>query len=303
MEIEKTDIALRCRDGVRLAGQLWQSRKSDEGTIIINSATGVLARYYHRYAAFLAGHGYSVLTYDYRGIGLSAPQDIRTCGYRWKDWGEQDFDAALRFMVAEKLPGPMQVIGHSIGGFLPGFSPLSHRIDRMLTVGAQYAYWRDYSKKHRLKQIIKWHIAMPIMTFGFGYFPGRQLGWLENLPAGVANEWSFRRRDMERNYPPDQRLAILASFGSVAAAILAVGISDDEIASSRAIARTLGYYSSATKTHVQLTPQDFATEEIGHFGFFHDRHKVSLWQDSLQWLSVGENPWRFAEMPRSTFAD
>ncbi len=57
-----------------LAGHLWRASNGDPiGAVIVNPATGVLARYYHRYARFLAGHGFDVLTYDYRGIGLSRP--------------------------------------------------------------------------------------------------------------------------------------------------------------------------------------------------------------------------------------
>ena len=44
---------------------------------------------------FSPEHGFDVLTYDYRGIGLSRPVSLRGCGYRWSDWGEQDFDAVL----------------------------------------------------------------------------------------------------------------------------------------------------------------------------------------------------------------
>src|SRR3546814_4275622 len=46
-------LQFRCADGVLLAGHLWQG--GGRGLVIINAATGVLARYYHRYAAFLAG--------------------------------------------------------------------------------------------------------------------------------------------------------------------------------------------------------------------------------------------------------
>lgn len=281
-----------------LCGHLWQSNAPDgAGTVIINAATGVQGRYYHRFARFLASHGFRVLTYDYRGIGASRPRSLRGCGYRWRDWGEQDFDAALRFVLAQAYAGPIQVIGHSIGGFLPGLSPEGHNITRMLTVGAQYAYWRDYSELHRTKLFWKWHVVMPTLTLILGYFPGKRLGWLEDLPAGVANEWSFRGRRMEQSYPKSQRGEILSRFGSVTAATLAVCVSDDPIASLQAIDRTLEYYSSAPKTRVLITPFDLAMKDVGHFGLFHERHRDGFWQQSLQWLRHGRNPWSFAEIP------
>ncbi|TDR93095.1 alpha/beta hydrolase family protein [Enterovirga rhinocerotis] len=291
-------LELECRDGVRLRGHVWQGdAEAGLGTVIVNPATGVAARYYHRYARFLAEAGFRVLTYDYRGIGASRPRSLRGLSYRWRDWGEQDFDAALRVVLSREGEGPVQVVGHSIGGFLPGFSPSAHRIDRMLTIGAQYAYWRDYAEPHRARLFWKWHVAMPALTAICGYFPGRRLGWLEDLPAGVANEWSFRGRRMERSYPTQERAEILSRFASFSGAILAVGVSDDEIASPRAIDRALGYYRSAGTTHVLVTPPDFGMEAIGHFGLFHDRHRDGFWTQSLRWLREGRNPWSFATLP------
>ncbi len=30
--------------------------------------------------------------------------------------------------------------------------------------------------------LVKWHLAMPLLTMAFGYFPGKKLGWLEDTP-------------------------------------------------------------------------------------------------------------------------
>src|SRR3546814_1020853 len=123
------------------------------GLVIINAATGVLARYYHRYAAFLAGRGFDAITYDYRGIGDSRPPRLKGCGYRWREWGTQDFAAVLD--AAEQRAGgrPVMVVGHSIGGFLPGLAPRLERCSAVLTVGAQYAYWRDYRSEEHTSEL------------------------------------------------------------------------------------------------------------------------------------------------------
>lgn len=285
-------IDLVCFDGVRLAGQLWLShRPAPVGHVIINPATGVLARYYHRYAAFLAGHGFEVLTYDYRGIGSSRPERLRGCGYRWRDWGEFDFDAALRFMADRAGGAPLLVVGHSIGGFLPGLAPSARLIDRMFTVGAQYAWWPDYGPNSRTGYFWKWHVAMPLITALCGYFPGRTLGWLEDLPAGVAFEWSFRRKRMEHSYPRHRRAEVLARFASVTAPILAVASFDDDFATPAAMGRALSYYPNAPARIHQLWPNHVDRLEAGHFGLFHARHQGRFWQDSLRWLQDGSNPW------------
>ncbi|MDH4986043.1 alpha/beta fold hydrolase [Aminobacter anthyllidis] len=290
--VEPRPIELACHDGVTLRGHIWPHVRGDKsGTVIVNPATGVLARFYHRYAAFLAGRGFDVITYDYRGIGASRPASLRHCGHRWRDWGERDFEAVLRLAKRLDPAAPLMVVGHSIGGFLPGLAESAPAIARMLTVGAQYAFWRDYAADRRLRLFLKWHVAMPVLTALLGYFPGKRLGWLEDLPAGVANEWSFRSARMELSYPEAERENVLRHLASVSAPILAVGVTDDELGTPQAIARALGYYSGATTTQMLLSPSDFDKREIGHFGLFHDRHTSDFWLDTLLWLRDGINPW------------
>jgi len=299
--ISSTELTFECEDGYILHGHLWtQSDAQSAGTVIINPATGVLARYYHHLARFLAEHGYAVITYDYRGIGASRPPRLKGSGIRWRDWGEYDFDAVLRWARRRDASRPLSVIGHSIGGFLPGFAAAAPEIDQMLTVGAQYAYYKDYAPAKRRQLILKWHIAMPLLTWASGYFPGRRLGWLEDLPAGVAAEWSFRRAAMETNYPANERPALLASFAAVRAPILAVATTDDDFATPSALRRTLDYYRSSDRSIVILKPTDLGHASIGHFGLFHARHRDDFWQALLTWLQHGTNPWPEAVIHRAS---
>lgn len=78
----------------------------------------------------------------------------------------------------------MQVVAHSIGGVLVGLAPSNHLIDRVFTMGAQFAHWRDYASHKRLGMLIKWHAVMPAFTAILGYFPGGMLGWMEDTPRG-----------------------------------------------------------------------------------------------------------------------
>lgn len=292
MNFDRQRVELPCQDGLRLGGHVWRTTRFDPaGTIIINPATGVLASYYHRYARFLAEHGFDVLTYDYRGIGLSRPERLRGCGYRWRDWGERDFEGAIRFIEQHGRGDRLLVVGHSIGGFLPGLAESAGRIARMLTIGSQYAWWGDYAGHRRLPLYLKWHVAMPVLTSVFGYFPGRRLGWLEDLPAGVAYEWSLRASRFERSHPHAERQSVLERMAAVSAQILAIGICDDELGTPAAIHRTLHYYSGAERTAVMLRPSDYGRIQIGHFGLLHDSHAAGFWLDTLMWLRDGRNPW------------
>lgn len=290
--VDPKPVEIVCRDGVRLGGHLWLAPGGDGADrVVINPATGVLARYYHRYARFLAENGFNVLTYDYRGIGLSRPSKLAGCGYRWRDWGELDFEAVLGFMQERQQGGALLVVGHSIGGFLPGLAKASCRIDRLLTIGAQYAWWWDYAPSQRLRLFCKWHVAMPALAALCGYFPGHRLGWLEDLPAGVAYEWGFRGPRFERSYPAAERARVLARMEAVKAPILAITTTDDEFGTLPAIRRTLRYYRGAARMLAELQPADYGCESIGHFGLFHARHESDFWAETLLWLRGKENPW------------
>lgn len=204
--------------------------------MIVNCATGVLARYYHRYAAYLASNGWAVFTYDYRGIGLSRLRDLRRVRAGWRDWGERDFEAVLGFARARDPDGVLAVVGHSIGGVVIGYARSARHVDRILTIGAQYAHWRDYAPGERERFHRRWHVLMPALVRRHGYFPGRRLGWLEDLPAGVAADFAARYPRLEQGAPRAARNA-LASFAAVRAPILALTATDDPLGTEAAVRR------------------------------------------------------------------
>ena len=132
---------------------------------------------------------------------------------------------------------------------------------------------------------------MPALTRALGYFPGERLGWLEDLPAGVAAKWSGRRARMERSYPAAERAGILARFAAVRAPILALAATDDAYATEAALRRTLAYYPGSDRRLVRLSPAALGLARVGHFSLFHDRHAAAFWPLTLRWLRDGADPW------------
>ncbi|WP_159945899.1 alpha/beta fold hydrolase [Rhizobium sp. 18065] len=290
--MQETRTELLCADGVRLAGDWWlPSAGEPVATVVINPATGVLARYYHHYARFLARYGFSVFTYDYRGIGQSRPADLRSVAYTWRQWGQQDFDAALCHALDRDETGRVLVVGHSIGGFLPGYASMAHRISGLLSVGGQYGYWGDYQLSRRLPMALKWHLAMPAITAVLGYFPGKRLGWLEDLPKGVALGWGLQQDRAEQGLKAEDAIEMRRGFAALTGPILAVSMSDDPIATPKAINRAMAYYTGASIAKVHLSPKDLGFDTVGHFNLFHARHEQGFWKSSLDWLREGRNPW------------
>ncbi|QVM90627.1 alpha/beta fold hydrolase [Pseudomonas entomophila] len=281
-------------DGYRLGGFRWRHATPDRQRplVIVNAATSVRCRYYSRFADYLFAQGFDVLTYDYRGIGESRPASLRGFQASWSDWGRLDFEAMLQLAATEHPGQPVHVVGHSFGGWAIGLAPSAAQVKHAVLVGAQFAYWRDYAADQRWQLFGKWHVLMPLLTRVFGYFPGKRLGWLEDTPAGVVRDWSTRTPRYEQR--PSGRLLETLPFAQVRAATLAISLTDDPFGTVAATERLLGYLDGAVGRHLRLAPVDISVEAIGHFAFFHDRFRESLWPIALSWLQQASLP---AETP------
>jgi predicted alpha/beta hydrolase len=288
------EISLRTVDGYRLAAHHWHNPAQPvRAVVVINPATAVKAAYYHRFARFLAAYGMAVLTYDYRGIGGSRQGSLRHLKDASKlDWGRFDCDAALQWAHETYPEIQLHVVAHSIGGLLVGLAKNNRHVARCLTVGAQYAYWRDYGRGERLRMWLRWHLAMPVLTRLFGYFPAKALGWHEDMPAAAAYEWAFRPARLEASYRNAIRSGsdALAHFAGMSGEILAIAMTDDNFGTPPAIGRLLAYFSNSRRIHVRIDPQSIGEKQVGHFAFFHERFKATLWQQSLDWLVSGRIP-------------
>ena len=274
-------------DGYSLGGFRWRhaTLASQRPLVIINAATSVRCRYYSRFADYLFAQGFDVLSYDYRGIGESRPASLRGFQASWSDWGRLDFEAMLQLAGAEHPGQPVHVVGHSFGGWALGLAPSAAQVQHAVLVGAQFAYWRDYAADQRWQLYGKWHVLMPLLTRVFGYFPGKRLGWLEDTPAGVVHDWSTPTPRYEHR--PSGRLLEALPFAHVNASTLAISLTDDPFGTVAATERLLGYLDERGRKHLRVAPVDIGVDEIGHFAFFHDRFRQSLWPIALGWLQAG----------------
>src|SRR5204863_1385945 len=119
-----------------------------------------------------ASRGFTVLTFDYRGIGRSLDGPVRRVRARMQDWALLDAAAAFAFLGAK----PIQVVGHSFGGQALGLLPDPGRITAALVVGAQSRYWRNWPPLGRAWMWPATHIGLPEVARLLGYFPGSVVG-------------------------------------------------------------------------------------------------------------------------------
>ena len=290
MPSQSTPFKEPTADHLLLGGFTWRHPRTDfeRAVVIINAATSLRCRYYSRFADYLYTNGLDVITYDYRGIGESRSGSLRGFKASWSDWGVLDFEAILR-RTQREFPGqPIDVVGHSFGGCAAGLGASGAVIRRIVTVGAQFAYWRDYAARGRWQMVAKWHVLMPLLTALCGYFPGKRLGWLEDTPAGVVRDWSTPTPRYEAR--PSGRNLDELPFSRVTAQLLAISLADDPFGTVAAIERLLGYFVNSERSHLRIAPEDIGEKQVGHFAFFRSEYQDRLWPIALAWLQNGQLP-------------
>ena len=77
MDCTETELTLTADDGVALAARRFDPVGEPLGSVVIHGAVATPRRYYDRFARWLATQGFTVLAYDYRGVGASRPRSLR----------------------------------------------------------------------------------------------------------------------------------------------------------------------------------------------------------------------------------
>jgi predicted alpha/beta hydrolase len=127
-----------------------------------------------------------------------------------------------------------------------------------------------------------WFAAIPSLTPLFGYFPGRALRMVGDLPAGVARQW--RRWALHPEYIHSESAEVAASFARVRAPVVGYSFEDDPIITRPAIDDLHGRYTQADVQRHHVHPRDVGRRHVGHFGFFAEASRDPLWRATLRKL-------------------
>ena len=238
-------------------------------TLLIGGAMAVRQEFYAAFARFLAKNGIHVLTFDY-----AVPDTDVTVS----DWAERDLAAML---VEARKPAPdlpLLFLGHSLGGQLIGVVPGNEAVRASLHIAAGSGYYKFNDRMPILVRAL-WFVYMPVFTPLFGYFPGRMLRAVGDLPRGVT--WQWRRWCLHPEYLLSEPRA-RESYSRFEAPILSISFEDDDLNTKNGIDHLHSSYPHVTRRHI--APRDVGPSRIGHFGFFNERCREPLWNEALEWL-------------------
>ncbi len=270
--VETRKIRFRAADFYELHGQTFVP-PNPKASVLLSTGTGIPQWFYTHFATNLAARGYAVMTWDYRGIGASAPESLRGLKATKRDWGRLDTSAALARCKHEFPDIPLFVFGHSVGGQLLGITKGVELIDGVATYGSGFGYWGEMPQPYGLFVASLWYVTIPVLSRAFGYMPAKLLGLGEDLPAGVAQDWA--RWGRRRTYFKSE-LEHETGFRLLDAPFKAFVASDDDIARGSNVDLLYEMFATDIETEV-LQPADFGLDSLGHIEFFSRRRK-SAWR-------------------------
>ena len=256
-----------------IATRLYEPTGQARASVVIGGAMGVRQSFYEAFAAWLAGQGYRVTTFDFRGHGDSLQGPLRKVRANLFDW-VRDYESVVA-NAKEALPAqPLYLVGHSLGAQLPGLMRDASVIDGMLGIAAGSGYWRVVAPALKRSSLTLWYLIAPVAVAVCGYFPGRRLGVVGNLPKGAMLQW--RRWCLHPQYAMGAEGAE-RDYAAVRFPIVTLSFTDDEMMSHEGIQQLMHCYANAAPRIETIAPADVQAKGIGHMGFFRKTHQATLW--------------------------
>lgn len=281
-------VELRAADGTVIVAHRFEAPRA-RATVVLAPALGVPQAFYGDFAAWLAQHGYRATTFDYRGIGQSAPHSLRGFRATIDDWIRYDFEAAIveagrpAQAQAQASSLPLFVVGHSLGAQLTALLPSAHAVRALVAVAGGSGYWRGFPVRMRPAMLLMLYGVMPLAVPLAGYFPGRRLRMLGDLPAGVTRQW--RRWCLDEDYLVGVEPGARAAYARARFDVLSLTFADDTMMPLANVERLHAHLHAVRREARRFSPSE-AGGPVGHMGFFRARHRDSLWPVVAEWLQA-----------------
>jgi predicted alpha/beta hydrolase len=280
-------VIINACDGYPLTAMIGTPVDNVRGVIVISSATCIKKEFYIHFAQFLVKHGYYTLIYDYRGIGESAPADLKKAPIFIHEWGTKDMNAILNYLVEQRGFTDITWVGHSIGAQLVGLLRNNQHIRKVVSINAAVGYWGYFPFPMKLVVWLLWYVIGPLLIYIYGYGVMKKIGWGENLPRTTILEW--RQWCMSKTYYMDFLKSKLKTdrFYEFTTPITAVYTSDDYIANDKTARLMMQFFPNAPSELIKLEVGRYTQEKVGHIGIFRKRFQCKLWPVLLQLI---QNP-------------
>lgn len=277
------ELFLRISDQISLALKIFEPSLSNNKLLLINSATGVKQQVYFSFAKFFASKGFTVITYDYQGIGESKPTTMKGFKATMRTWGTVDFQTVTDYIQNHFDSHEKFCLGHSVGALILGMNPGAIIFKKFIFVTTQDAYLGNLKWNIALLGAVGFGLAVPLSTNFFGYFPAHRFGLGESLPKGVAYDWQtliLHKKSTSRLYEK-----IEEDFSKdLRQETLIIHAEDDPWITMKGMESLMNnVYPNLKKTFREIKISESEKGEIGHINFFRSYNR-NLWNIVLEEL-------------------
>ena len=276
-------LLITTQDQAIITAHLFLPVHSNRKLLVINSATGVKQQVYFSFARYLAENGFTVIAYDYRGIGLSKPRNIKNFKASMRIWGSEDFKAITEYIKLNFKDYKKYCLGHSVGALILGMNKNSDIFEEFVFVGTQNAFVGNLKFRTKIEAYLGFGIVQPLTTALLGYFPAQWFGLGESLPKNCAYDW----RTLILNRKSTNRLLEKTDDYSktLTQKVLVIRAQDDVWLTEKGVRSLLNdTYPNLKPTHRLLKTSESEKGEIGHVNFFRS-YNSKLWNIILNELT------------------
>lgn len=268
-------LLLQTDDEIEITAHIFRPDESNHKVLLINSATGVKQQIYFSFAQFFAEQGFTVLTYDYRGIGLSKPEKMKGFQSSMRIWGSRDYKALTQFIIKNFPDHQKFCLGHSVGALILGMNKDSETFNEFLFVGTQNAFVGNLKWRTKIEAVLGFGIVQPLFTELFGYFPAHWFGLGESLPKNCAYDW----RTLILNRKSTNKLLLKTDDYSkdLNRKVFVIQAEDDAWLTEKGVQSLLNdTYPNLKPTFRLIKTSESEKGEIGHVNFFRSYNR-NIW--------------------------
>ena len=277
-----TDFTLVADDGYELGATRFSGPFAPHSSIIVAGATAVPQRFYRRFAEFTARQGYETVTLDYRGIGRSAPPNLRDFRVDYADWARRDLAAAVDTLAAEGRP--VYVVGHSYGGACYGLIPIHDKVAGLYAFGAGAGWHGWMPRLEQLRVLTMWHGVAPALSAAMGYLPWSFVMSGEDLPLDVYKQWKRWCSFPHFLLDDPQMEGVRDTYAAVRTPMVVANSIDDPWSPPKSRDAIMTGYVCAPWMPVDIDPAARGIPRpIGHMGYFRESSRT-LWDDVVEYF-------------------
>ena len=266
------------RDGTKLWINCFTPDEDNGKVLVIAPAAGISHEFYYLFSSYFCQQGFTVINFDYRGIGKSAPPLLVGYEATLHEWAAQDVNAVLLYAKQNFNSHEIIYVGHSISGEIIGLAPASQYIDKLVLVSSALSCEKLFPWYRRIALKYRKFRGRTISRF-IGFVPGNKIR--QKIPRGVYTQmanWCDNPNGLFDAFPDN-------NYRKICKPVLAYTFADDWMCPPKAVRELLNHFTNACITWHHIKPKEIGLKEVGHYDFFYPNMKSKLWESLLKWLN------------------